>query len=99
MDCIATAHPSKLEDDELLGVGVPVQIMAAEHDDMFPVDRRAAANKIITALGVPFDHQYFPGAKHGFATRGDLHDPEGMEAMNRAKTCAVQWFQLWLHDR
>jgi dienelactone hydrolase len=78
-------------------VSVPVQIMAAEHDEMFPEDRRDAANRIITKVGVPFDYQYFPGKKHGFATRGNVSDLEGMEAMIRAKDCAVKWLRRWLH--
>lgn len=78
-------------------VAVPVQIMAAEHDAMFPLVRREAANKIIPLQGVSYDFQYFPGSKHGFATRGDVNDKLGKQAMLRAASAAVSWIRLWLY--
>ena len=35
MDCISTAHPSWLTEEEIEGVGVPVQILAPEIDPVF----------------------------------------------------------------
>jgi hypothetical protein len=58
--CIAIAHPAILEDNEMFAVNVPVQIMAAEHNVSLAKDRRESANKIIPALGVSYDYQYFP---------------------------------------
>jgi dienelactone hydrolase len=96
VDCISTAHPSVLEEKEMQNVAVPVQIIAAEHDLMFPPEMREVANRILPSLGVPYEYQYFPGAKHGFATRGNAGDERELKAMVRAKDCAVVWFQRWL---
>ncbi|TPX17933.1 uncharacterized protein E0L32_011996 [Thyridium curvatum] len=61
VDCIATAHPSLLTKEEIDAVGVPVQILAPEHDMMFTPELREYANKKIPELQLPYDFQFFPG--------------------------------------
>jgi hypothetical protein len=38
---------------------------------MFTPELKEFSNKVIPTLGVPYDHQYFLGVEHSFATRGD----------------------------
>lgn len=97
VDCISTAHPSKLELDEIENVGVPVQILAPENDPIFTPDLKEASNRIIPALGLPYDYQHFPRLEHGFAVRGNIDNRDELEGLVRAKTCAVSWFKYWLH--
>ncbi|KIW18961.1 hypothetical protein PV08_03250 [Exophiala spinifera] len=99
VDCISTGHPSLLEKTEIDAVGVPVQILAPEHDVMFLPELKEYANKVIPTLGVAYDYQYFPGVEHGFCTRGDVKIANGQEykAMNRAREAAISWFKVWLH--
>ncbi|KAH6698501.1 Alpha/Beta hydrolase protein [Leptodontidium sp. MPI-SDFR-AT-0119] len=97
VDCIAVAHPTMLEKEEISNVGVPVLIMAPEFDPMFTPELKAFANQTIPTLGVPYDYQYFPGVEHAFAVRGDPKNPGEREAMDRAKDAAVLWFHQWLH--
>jgi dienelactone hydrolase len=92
VDCISTAHPTWLEKDEISNVGVPVQMLAPERDPSFHPDLKKFASEVIPTLGVAYDHQYFPGVEHAFATRGDERDE-----MERTKNAAVGWFQLWFH--
>ena len=98
VDAISTAHPTLLTPEEMQKVAVPVQILAPEHDDMFTEELKATANKIIPTLGVPYDYQYFPGLRHGFAVRGDEKNPAERAGMVRAKDDVVHWFRQWLLD-
>lgn len=98
VDCISTAHPSLLEKEEIEKVGVPVQILAPEQDQMFTPELKEYANKVIPTLGVPYDYQHFPGIDHAFAIRGDPNVPGERDGMERAKNAAVLWFRQWLGD-
>ena len=98
VDCISTAHPSLLTKEKIANVGVPVQILAPEHDQMFSPELKEYANRVIPTLGVPYDYQHFPGIDHAFAIRGDPNLPGEREGMQRAKDAAVLWFRQWLVD-
>ncbi|GIJ86873.1 hypothetical protein Asppvi_005771 [Aspergillus pseudoviridinutans] len=97
VDCISTAHPSRLEKSEIENVAVPVQILAPEFDPMFTGELKLFSNQEIPKLGVPYDYQYFPGLEHGFASRGDPKNAAERKGMERAKNAAVLWFRQWLH--
>lgn len=98
VDCISTAHPSFLTKEEMDAVGVPVQIMAPEHDPLFTPDLKAHANTVIPTLDVEYDYQYFPGVSHGFSVKGDQDDARQKKALVRAKNAAVGWFAQHLHQ-
>ncbi|MCJ1471883.1 hypothetical protein MMC13_000524 [Lambiella insularis] len=98
VDCISTAHPALLEKEEMEKVGVPVQILAPEYDQMFTPEFKEYANKVIPTLGVPYDYQHFPGIDHAFAIRGDPNLQGERHGMERAKNAAVLWFRQWLDD-
>jgi dienelactone hydrolase len=97
VDCISTAHPSWLEKEEIEKVGVPVQILAPEIDPVFTPELKEFSNRVIPALGVPYDYQYFPGLEHAFATRGDPAKEGERRGMERAKNGVVNWMREWLH--
>lgn len=93
VDAIVAAHPTMLTKDEIEGVGVPVQIIAPEHDVAFSPELKAFANEKIPALDVEYDYQYFPGALHAFCTRSDEEDPRQKRALERSKAAVVYWFR------
>lgn len=99
MDCISTAHPTDLEEEEIRSVAVPVQIMAPEMDPKFTPELKAFSNATIPTLNVAYDYQFFPGLAHAFAIRGNPQDPQERKGMARAKDAAVYWFRLWLHTQ
>ncbi|KAL9603192.1 MAG: hypothetical protein Q9179_002293 [Wetmoreana sp. 5 TL-2023] len=99
VDCISTAHPSLLTKEEIDNVGVPVQILAPEHDSQFTPELKEHANKTIPALNVAYDYQYFPALAHGFAARGDRNNKMQKEGLERAKNAASCWFASQLHLR
>ncbi|PLB46546.1 endo-1,3-1,4-beta-D-glucanase [Aspergillus steynii IBT 23096] len=96
VDCIATAHPSLLEDREIEALGVPTQILAPERDFAFTEELKGVCNRVIPANGVPYEYVYFPGLEHGFATRGDREDEVQRRGLERAARAAVGWFNEWL---
>jgi dienelactone hydrolase len=96
VDCISTAHPSHLEEDEIRSAGVPTQILAPEIDPMFTEELKAYSNRVIPTLGIAYDYQFFPGVAHAFATRGDPANLKEQKALERAKNAAVAWFAQWL---
>lgn len=93
VDCISMAHPSLMTKGEIEAVGVPVQILAPETDQMLTPELKEFCNQTIPTLGVEYDYQYFPGLAHGFATRGDMKNPVQKKGLERAKNAAVHWFQ------
>jgi len=95
VDAISTAHPTWLTKEEIEAVGVPVQVLAPEHDATFTPELKEFFNRVAPTLGVPYDYQYFPGLEHSFATRGKEDDKKGMV---RAKNAAVSWFREWLGE-
>ena len=98
VDAISVAHPSMVEEAEVDAVSVPVQILAPQHDPIFNPGLKEYCNKVIPTLGVEYDYQYFPNLAHGFATRGDPHNPVQKKGLERAKNAAVLWFVQHLHN-
>ena len=97
VDAIATAHPTLLTKEEIDDVGVPVQIIAPEHDPAFTPEMKAYANETIPKLNIEYDYQFFPGIAHGFATRCDQSNAHEKHALERAKNAVVGWFAQQLH--
>jgi dienelactone hydrolase len=97
VDCISVAHPSWLTKEEMEGVGVPVQIVAAEIDPAFNPELKAYANSVLPTKGLPYDYQFFPGVVHSFSTRGDPENEREKRSLVRAKNASVNWMKEWLH--
>ncbi|ORY05577.1 endo-1,3-1,4-beta-D-glucanase [Clohesyomyces aquaticus] len=97
IDAVSVAHPSLLENNEIDGLKVPVQIVAPENDFVFTSELKEYSNKVIPTLGIPYEYVYFPGVSHGFAARGDVNDKVQKEALERAKRSAVNFFNEFLH--
>lgn len=97
IDCAAVAHPSLLEEKEIANIGVPVQFLAPEVDQMFTPELKEFTLKTLPTLNIPFNYDYYPGLVHGFAVRGDQNDPKQKDGLERAKNSAVTWFKQYLH--
>ena len=97
VDCISTALPSLLTKEEVNAVGVPVQIIAPEHDTQLTPELKAHCNSVVPTLNVEYDYQYFPGLAHGFSTRCDPSVPKQKKDIERAKNAAAGWFAQILH--
>jgi dienelactone hydrolase len=47
-------------------IGVPVQIVAPEHDPVFNPELKKYANEVISTKGLPYDYSFFPGVEHAW---------------------------------
>ena len=102
VDCISIAHPTWVEESELRNVGVPTQIIAPEHDNLFNLELKKLANDVIPKAGVAYTYVYFPGVEHRFASQADLYavpakDHELWKAsFEKAQIQTVVWLRMWL---
>lgn len=86
------AHPSFVTPEELLAITGPLTIAAAEHDNIFPAEKRHESEKLLAQVGQPWQINLFAGVHHGFAIRGDKADRKVDFAKEQAFLQAVAWF-------
>ena len=98
VDCISTGHPSMLTKKDIDEVGVPVQLLAPEHDPAYPAEMKSYTFERVPKNGVYLDYVHFPAVEHGCLTRGDPGIKGEREAMARAKNAAVSWFKQFLYE-
>ncbi|KAF4446665.1 hypothetical protein F53441_9707 [Fusarium austroafricanum] len=90
------AHPSFVESGELAAITGPLSIGAAEHDDLFTVEKRHESEAILSKSKLDFQINLFSGVHHGFAVKGDLKDKRQLFAKEQAFAQAVAWFKQHL---
>lgn len=59
------AHPSLIERDELQGVTGPFAVAAAEHDEIFPPEKRKESEEILKSRNIPWQITLYGGVNHG----------------------------------
>ncbi|OLN85924.1 Protein AIM2-like protein 3 [Colletotrichum chlorophyti] len=94
-DCGFTAHPSFLSlPGDLENVSLPLSVANGDDDVMMPRVRMAQAKELLgTKRGCEVVE--YPGAKHGFAVRGDPNDQRQADLGMQAEDQAVRWFRRW----
>ena len=94
-----TAHPSALTiPQDIEKVQQPLSIIIGDKDFIMPIAQVEQADKILKEKDQPgrYEVTVIKGARHGFATRGDLEkEAEGQQA-KQAEEQAVAWFSNWL---
>jgi dienelactone hydrolase len=86
-----------VEKSEIDTLAVPTQILAPEIDPALTPELKEYCNRVIPTLGIPYQYDYYPGLRHGFAAKGDPEDEVQRNGLERAKNAAVSWFNQWLH--
>lgn len=90
------AHPSFVSEEELLGIGGPLSIAAAETDSIFPTAKRHESEAILAKTGKPYQITVYSGTEHGFSVRGDPKVKLQKFAKEQAFLQAVNWFNEFL---
>ncbi|KAK1232226.1 hypothetical protein PQX77_004600 [Marasmius sp. AFHP31] len=98
VDAISTGHPTWLTKEDITGVGVPVQVLAPEHDPVYTPELKEYTFKEVPKKGVPLDYQHFPGVHHACFTRGNPEIKGERDAQVRGKNAAAAWFRQFLHE-
>jgi dienelactone hydrolase len=72
----------------------PLLINSCTTDSQFPLEASAQADAIFgeDKFAPGYKREYFEGATHGFAVRGDITDPVAKKAKEGAFDSAVKWF-------
>ncbi|KAH7361166.1 dienelactone hydrolase family-domain-containing protein [Pyrenochaeta sp. MPI-SDFR-AT-0127] len=89
------AHPSFLQDDEVLAINGPASIAAAEVDTLFEAQRRWVVEGLLGQTKQPFQIALYSGTQHGFGTRANISDAEQKFGKEEAFFQAVRWFYNW----
>ncbi|KAF8480350.1 alpha/beta-hydrolase [Russula ochroleuca] len=94
------AHPSLFKPEDLDTYveksKVPLLINSCDDDDMFPKSLGEAADKKFASFAPGYHRNYYEGASHGFAVRGDLSKPTVKAAKEGAFKESVQWLIKYL---
>ena len=96
IDVAYTAHPSFVDEEEVLDIKGPLSIAAAEEDSIFPAERRHKTEELLIKVGQPYQINLYSGVEHGFAVRGDLNKQAARYAKESAFLQAVQFFEEYL---
>ncbi|KAN0060988.1 hypothetical protein ACQY0O_006722 [Thecaphora frezii] len=100
VDAIAFAHPSLVEVSDFETIDAPAVFLCAEHDQIFPDEKRIAAIDVTKELtkekGTFVKWVYYPNTTHGFASRGDEEDAYTARCMQDATNEAVVHFRASL---
>jgi dienelactone hydrolase len=97
LHCVSTAHPSFIDEQEIISLDMPTQILAPEHDHHLTPELKDYCNRVIPGNHLSYEYAYFPGVARGFATRYDQSDKYQKASFERAKRSAVNWLDFWLH--
>lgn len=106
IDCAFTAHPSLLSlPGDIDKVYFPLSVANGDDDKYMGKEKMVSLVKTLegkcagegTAEGEREEGRYeavvYPGAKHGFAVRGDPGDPLQRESEEGSEEQAVRWFR------
>ncbi|KAK4458580.1 alpha/beta-hydrolase [Cladorrhinum samala] len=96
VDAGFAAHPSLLEDSEIVSITKPISVAAAEIDAMMSPARRSQIEGLLASnTSQPYQVTMYGGTAHGFGTRANISDPEQKFGKEAAFYQAVRWFDAW----
>lgn len=95
VDAGFAAHPSLLEDSEIMAITRPISVAAAETDAMLLPERRSQIEAMLVDTAQPYQVNLYSGTSHGFGVRGNVSDPQQKFGKETAFYQAVRWFDAW----
>jgi dienelactone hydrolase len=98
-DVAFAAHPSLLEDEEILAAKGPASVAAAETDSLMPPARRAEIEALLgRRSGIPYQVALYSGTQHGFGVRANVSDAQQRFGKESAFFQAVRWLDTWASE-
>jgi len=95
IDAGYTAHPSSIKvKEDIVPITLPMSIAVGDVDQAMPLKMVEEVQGILTDK-TKHEIVVYPGAKHGFAVRGDEMDEKMKVQMMDSKKQALNWFQRW----
>ena len=105
IDCAFTAHPSMLAmPGNVRDVVRPLSVANGDEDEYLPREKMGVLVEILEdkekESGGEGRYQavVYPGARHGFAVRGDWADEKQRERAEACEDQAVDWFKRWFAE-
>ncbi|KAK0630898.1 dienelactone hydrolase [Bombardia bombarda] len=95
-DVAFAAHPSLLDNTEILAIKAPAAIAAAQTDSMMLPARRAEIETLLPTTGQPYQVNLYSGTSHGFGVRVNVSVPAQKFGKEGAFLQAVRWFDNFL---
>lgn len=95
MNAAFAAHPSLLQNDEIVAIQGPVAVAAAEVDSMMSPERRTEITALLGNTAEPYNVALYSGTSHGFGVRANVSDPQQKFGKESAFFQAVRWFENW----
>ncbi|KAF2088412.1 dienelactone hydrolase family protein [Saccharata proteae CBS 121410] len=90
----AIAHATMATKEELAAVVVPVTLVCAENDPLFPEETVTAGVQSLQKNSVEHEIKTYPNVPHGFAVVGDYpDDPKIMEQQKLAYEQMLNWLK------
>lgn len=97
IDAAFTAHPSEVEVKDFSGIKVPYSLIIGDVDFAMKIgDVEKVADILAAETLVASEVVVVPGARHGFAVRGNPNDPNEKEMADQAEDQLVKWFSVHL---
>lgn len=94
-DVAFAAHPSLWQNAEVMSIGAPVSVAAAEDDNLMPPATRSMLESLLGNTSLPYQLNLYSGVAHGFGVRANVSDVQGKFAKEQAFLQAVNFFSTF----
>jgi dienelactone hydrolase len=98
VDAVFTAHPSALSvPGDIEKIKQPYSVAIGDGDFALPIKGVKQMQEVLEGMqDVESEVVILPGAKHGFAVRGNPEDKKEKEQADQAEDQCVRWFEKYL---
>ncbi|XP_020208669.1 endo-1,3;1,4-beta-D-glucanase [Cajanus cajan] len=86
-------HPGPISDNEINEVRIPIAILGAEIDNIFPPEKLKQVEEMLSAKAeLESFVKVYPGVSHGWTTRYNVDDEAAVKSANEAHQDMLNWF-------